>query len=401
MQELCHVVCICCCYGFPNGMAQTARIKSVGKALVNGGCRFTVLNIGGGLCPNVASSGEVEGIFYEFLPGRTTRPENPVIRYLTYAKGTLQVTARLYELRKKEQNLCVYSWFSGGNYALFHRYLRLIGCPVVQEVNEWWPGEKQLSFRNRNLALTQGTIAISSPIITRLKNLPAYTAAHRILKIPILVEPDEWILAGGKCRDTNDDIPYVLWCGDMNYTEDIYFLMRAVRIVNNTERCRLVLVGSLDEKIKRKLFDFAKQINLQIEMLSIRGYVPDDKLRMLMDGAEALLLPLWETERSICRFPTKLGQYLSSGTAVVATRIGSLGEYLRDMESACLVLPNDTEGFAQKIAFLLRNKELARTIGKAGREIAIQYFNIQANQKELVKFFVEILNRDGKICTAN
>jgi len=94
----------------------------VGKALVTGGCRFTVLNIGGGLCPNSASSGTVKGIFYEYLPGRTTRPENFFVRKYVCGHGVLQAVKRLYSLRNKEDNLCVYSWFSGGDYAWFHRY---------------------------------------------------------------------------------------------------------------------------------------------------------------------------------------------------------------------------------------------------------------------------------------
>jgi glycosyltransferase involved in cell wall biosynthesis len=109
-----------------------------------------------------------------------------------------------------------------------------------------------------------------------------------------------------------------------------------------------------------------------------------------MNGAAALLLPLPETERSICRFPTKLGHYLSSATPVVATSVGDLTHYLENGKSACLVPPNDMNKFADSVAFLLRNTRHAKAIGMAGREVAMRHFSLLANKSKLVRFFMEI-----------
>jgi len=137
----------------------------------------------------------------------------------------------------------------------------------------------------------------------------------------------------------------------------------------------------------------AGDIGLKPEFLYLPGFVSDDKLRTLMNGAVALLLPLWDTERSACRFPTKLGQYLSSESAVVATAIGDLISYLVDGKSACLVAPNSVDGFAKKIILLLRNSEWAKSIGIAGREVAKQHFSIRANQDKIVHFFKYIAKK--------
>lgn len=154
MRQGCHVVCVCCGYGFPNGMAQTYRIHMVGKALIRGGCRFSVLNIGGGLCPNPAAKGTVDGIAFEHLPGPTKRYGNPMVRKFVHALGAMQTAARLSALRTKEENLCVFSWFRGGRRAWFHRYLRSIRCPVVQELDEWWPGARENEIRDLDVRLS-------------------------------------------------------------------------------------------------------------------------------------------------------------------------------------------------------------------------------------------------------
>lgn len=391
MKEMCHIVCICCGQGFPNGMAQTARIRMVGKALVASGCRFTVLNIGGGLCPNKTSSGAVDGIHFAHLPGGTERPSNSLIRRAIYTMGTLQVATRLHSIRKVERNLCVYSWLEGRKFALFHRYLRSIHCPIVEEVNEWWPGTSQSLIRQRSMCLTQGTIAISHPIVDRLKNLPLYRPAHRILRVPVLVEPIDWWPLGRTAGTPHSESPYIMWCGNIACSiEDIQFLLRVTKVVNDSEKCRLILVGKYDGSTSEGICKMAVDFGVKESLLEFSGFVSNSGLRRLMNEATALLLPLWETERSVCRFPSKLGYYLASATPVVATSLGDLTYYLENAKSACLVAPNNVNEFAERVTFLLRNKEQAKSIGMAGRQVAIQHFSIQANKAKLTQFFKEI-----------
>jgi glycosyltransferase involved in cell wall biosynthesis len=397
VQHPAQIVCVCCGQGFPNGMAQTSRIRLVGQALVAGGCQFTVLNIGGGLCPNPASKGRVDGIQFEHLPGQTRRYGNPITRKLAHAIGALQAGARLSGLCRREPNVCVYSWFEGGRRAWFHRYLRSIPCNIVQEVNEWWPGVQERKIRDLNVRLTQGSLAISRPILERLTNLPSYTTAHKILRIPILVEPEQWMAPEHSICPPEFLQPYVLWCGNLGCaTTDIEFLIRVVRTVNERVKCQLVLVGQYSGATHKQLCNLSASIGLRADCLRLPGYSPHDELRSLMNRASALLLPLWETERSLCRFPTKLGEYLSSTTPVVATSLGDLMGYLKDGDSACLVAPNAVAEFAERILFLLRNKEQAKAIGIAGREVARRHFSVEANRQQLTDFFVGIANGDDR-----
>lgn len=371
-------------------MAQTSRIRMVGKALVAEGCRFSVLNIGAGPCPNSASRGIIDGIHFEYLPGPTSRPANFWKRTWMYARGLLQVSVRLYKLRRMQTNLCVYLWFGSGWYPLFHLFLRAIQLPIIQEVNEWWPGDRKRTIRNRNLRYSQGTLAISRPVIDRLKALPAYTSSHQILHVPILIDPD-WT----PCDDTNNgltgDTPYILWCGNIGSSdEDVQFLLQVTKVLNESTTCRLLLIGKHNDSARTRIFEWANKLNLKNDLLNLPGYVSDDVLFKLMSGASALLLPLWETERSICRFPTKLGHYLSSATPVVTTRLGDLTFYLEDGKSACLALPNDVKGFSEKVSLLVRNPTLAKSIGQAGRCVAIQHLSIQANKAKLAQYFREM-----------
>lgn len=372
-------------------MAQTSRIRMVGKSIVSEGCQFTVFNIGAGLCANPASCGMVDGISFEYLPGATSRPEGYLRRTWMYTRGLLQVCGRLRDLRNKESNLCVYLWFGWQRYPFLHLFLRSMRLPIIQEVNEWWPGAEKLAIRDRNLRVSQGTLAISRPIIERLKSLPSYSCAHKILHVPILIDPDKWSPCANSKADQAGDTPYILWCGNIGLSaEDIQFLLRLTKVVNESESCRLVLAGKHNGATCARISEWAKMMELGENRLVLPGYVPDDELNRLMSDASALLLPLWETERSICRFPTKLGHYLASATPVVTTGLGDLTFYLKDGESACLASANDVSAFANQVIGLIQNKTLAKAIGQAGRQVAIEHFSIKANKAKLAQFFTEV-----------
>lgn len=52
--------------------------------------------------------------------------------------------------------------------------------------------------------------------------------------------------------------------------------------------------------------------------------------------------------------PLKLVEYMAAGVPVVASRVGHLGDWLRDGETACLVPPDDAGALAAALARLLR-----------------------------------------------
>jgi glycosyltransferase involved in cell wall biosynthesis len=373
-------------------MAQTNRILTVGRALVRAGIRFTILNVGGGLYNNTLSNGIIDGIHFSHLPGRTDRPKLFATRLLTYGLGSLAAANFIQKLRRSEKYLCIYSWFRGGNLAFFHRFLRLIKCPVVAEVNEWWPGNREVRLRDADIRLTQGSIAISQFIIDRLTALPSYQPSHNILKLPILIDINSWP-AGTKSdlEQLTPAHPYVAWCGNLQEAKDeVAFMIKSVRLLNQGHKCDLVLIGGYDKATVQHICSVCNDNDFPQHQLHLEGFVSDERLFLLMRSASALLLPLWNTERSLCRFPTKLGQYLLSATPTIATGVGEIVAYLKDGESACLALPADAQDFARKIEWVLTDRNRAAAIGRAGYEVAEREFSIKKYQPMLASFFKAI-----------
>ena len=68
---------------------------------------------------------------------------------------------------------------------------------------------------------------------------------------------------------------------------------------------------------------------------------------------------------------------MACGTPVVATRAGGIPEAVVDGQSGLLVPPNDDAALAAAIVRLLRDQELRKTLGAAGRKRVVEEFSVE------------------------
>ncbi|WP_243373453.1 glycosyltransferase family 4 protein [Geotalea sp. SG265] len=389
-----HVICICRGIGFPFGMAQTQRIRMIGKAATSQGLKFTVFHIGGspsGL--NQQVTGTFEGIAYDYFPATLSRPANPVLRKATCLYGVLCIIKRLSQIRSKDNQVCIYAWLGRGMFGIACKsLLRLFRLPVVQEYNEWWPGRLEWVKGVVNLALTQGTLAISRTIEDRLEGIcSGFSISNKIMRVPVLADVDIFghPLDGAKKMPEQ---PYLLWCGNADaYMRDIQFMLQALKLALGTGgRCSLILAGSKSDNAEEAVKRHVDSLGLPREAVRMTGYVDDKELRRLMGAAQALLLPLWDDDRSRCRFPNKLGEYLSSERPVITCGIGDLGEFLTDGCTAHLCRPGDASEFAERIRAVLADPAEAGRIGKRGREQALQFLDWRSSAFRISRYFTTI-----------
>ncbi len=95
-----------------------------------------------------------------------------------------------------------------------------------------------------------------------------------------------------------------------------------------------------------------------------------------------VLTSLWEG------LPRVIPEALISGKPVIATAVDGNKEIIKDGESGYLVSPKDVKSMAEKVIFLLRNKEKAIQIGEKGKElINNSSFNIDVMVKKQEKLY--------------
>jgi glycosyltransferase involved in cell wall biosynthesis len=127
------------------------------------------------------------------------------------------------------------------------------------------------------------------------------------------------------------------------------------------------------------------------------GPVADQELPALLRSAEVLVIPSVHltcygryVETSELLSLTAI-EAMASGTPVVASRIGGIPEILRDGETGFLVEPGDAKALHDRLAELLRNRELRRRMGANGRDLVLERFTWEACADRCLSAYRELL----------
>lgn len=124
--------------------------------------------------------------------------------------------------------------------------------------------------------------------------------------------------------------------------------------------------GDLEETLKRQAVDFG--IEAHVRFL---GFVED--VPALLDTFDVFVLPsLAEV------FPLSVLEAMAHGVPPVVTDVGGNREIMEDGVSGYIVPPADPSALAEKIALLLRNRELARGMAEKAHETVRNRFSLEA-----------------------
>jgi glycosyltransferase involved in cell wall biosynthesis len=84
--------------------------------------------------------------------------------------------------------------------------------------------------------------------------------------------------------------------------------------------------------------------------------------------------------------PVKIFEYMASGRAIVASRLGQIGELLRHRETGLLVEPGDVDGLAAALRELRDDPELRGALGRAAQEEARRLHSWDARIERLLRW---------------
>lgn len=398
-QDSYQVVCVCGGIGFPVG-GSAKRIINVGRALLAAGIGFRVMHCAPSpIALNTERSGTYKGIPFEYTTD-VNRPKSAIGRFLVYLRALGGLTWRLCRLWPERRRTAVYLFVMVGPLILYTGVLcRLLGIAVVQEMNEWFPIGGTLPafsrwlYRGPMFVLATGVLAISTVIQRHLEQAAAALNPRLLIHhLPSMVDSDRFVTAA-PCVDVNlRGSPYFLWCG-VGYPEDVRFLIRVSSLVcREGFACRLRIVSAAflgwDPEVMRA---YAAEQGLPPGAVELLGGVDDLTLASLYKSAAALLLPMWEDEKSRTRVPNKLAEYLGSGRPVVTSAVGDIAAFLLDGTNAYLGRPGSERDFADNMIAVLHDPARASRIGAAGQRICIDRMDYRFQSKKLSRFFIQCI----------
>src|SRR5262249_1079550 len=145
--------------------------------------------------------------------------------------------------------------------------------------------------------------------------------AH-ILKIPILVEIDDYKAAGEMCSACGS----IAYCGTLNEHKDgVVTLMRAyASIARRFPDVGLCLIG--DSYVRSQIPEY-RRIATDFDIadrVTFTGSLRREEVPRHLTAARALALARPSSAQAAAGFPTKLGEYLATGNPVVITCTGEI-----------------------------------------------------------------------------
>ena len=84
---------------------------------------------------------------------------------------------------------------------------------------------------------------------------------------------------------------------------------------------------------------------------------------------------------------------MASGLPVVATHVGGADEMVVDGETGILVPASDAARLADALERLVRDEQLRRAMGKAGRKRAHSEFSLERMIRNYETFYCDVMSR--------
>lgn len=377
---------IICRYPIPYGMAATTRIFSYSKGLLEYGDKVDVWSITpNNFNVNKTDKGVFNGISY-FYSFRCKRFSNKLFHALEMIYSLLILGIRLYK-RDKIQKYDVFIVSSDNLVCLL--YMRLLNIffgremififdeypiPIRGKLKSKIPFWKETMYR-AILSKYAGYISMTENLLTYYKKI----ADNPGIIISSITDVSRFNNINKKPVNKARNLLYM---GNMELSKDnVDNILYALSILlKDGYDVQLHLFGKPNPKDKSTLEKIIKQEKLA-NNTSFRFAQYDDVPRILSE-ADILVSSQPMTVRADGGFPTKLGEYLMSGTPVLLTDVGETSKYFKDGEHMYFAKPESPLDYANKLKYIIDNYDKALAVAEKGKMLIEQsYSHISAGEK--------------------
>jgi len=169
--------------------------------------------------------------------------------------------------------------------------------------------------------------------------------------------------------------------GSFHFWHGVENLTQIIRdTVQKHKNVKFLMVGD-GGPLKTSLENFIKQNGLE-DRVHLSGLVKHEDIPNYIAAMDIVLSPYPKLEFGYYS-PVKLYEYLSSGKAVVSSRMGQICEVIRDGENGFLCEPDNVSEMSQKISELIRNPVLIEKVGKIARQDVLDHYTWKRRGEQL------------------
>lgn len=329
---------------------------------------------------------EIEGInYYNVCVGKDSAIE--------HMKITIRLIKKVKDLNPDIIHVFKPKGHSGFTALYFctKKYIRGRGPKVVVDTDDW-EGSGGHNERSKRSSLDRTIFHHQERMV--LKIAQAVTVASRTLQTQAWgfgIQPDKIFYAPNgqnpnrfnlnqvnnlKVRDklNLDDLPVILL-----YTRFFEFDLHRVvnifkQIKEKIKNVQLLVVGKGKDQEEGEFLKLITELGLN-DSTHMIGWVDFDVLPDYLATADVAIYPFDDNLINRAKCPVKLTELMLMKQAIVADRVGQIGEYIEHNESGLLCEPENVESFVQNIIRVLEDKNLRVRLGGDARQRILQEFN--------------------------
>jgi glycosyltransferase involved in cell wall biosynthesis len=293
----------------------------------------------------------------------------------------------LFRLLKRHRPHCVIGNFGSANLLTLMGALVRVPHRIVWLHTLWsqidfdssQPSWKLQLLRIRKFAINRfATHFIANSNATRdeairRQRLPPHLVSvlHNSLADPIV---------GCQIDSANGRSRRIVCIGRLDFVKGQDVLIRACSLLpRNLGDAQLELIGEGSQH--HALRHLARAHGLEGRCIFSGNLPPSEVLRKVASAAVAIVPSRSEA------FGFVAVEAMAVGTPVVVSNVGGLREIVDNGVSGLLVPPDDPDSLASAIGLLLSNKELSARIGRQGRQVFLERFDLSRNCVKQADFF--------------
>jgi glycosyltransferase involved in cell wall biosynthesis len=123
------------------------------------------------------------------------------------------------------------------------------------------------------------------------------------------------------------------------------------------------------------------------DKIQYKGFLSTEAYYDLLNDCHIFCMTRENSKFANAGFPFKLGEFLASGKAVIATNVGDVPNYLFNSVNAMVINPNAVEELIDALLFLIENPDKRRAMGTEARKTAEHFFDSDKVGLELLSIF--------------
>jgi|GEM_PF-566481 len=211
--------------------------------------------------------------------------------------------------------------------------------------------------------------------------------------LPIIVDTSRFDI-DVQSNKVKGEEKYLCYMGNMELAkDDVDNIIRAFSVIaSEFEDVNLHLYGGPNNETKEYLNRIIGDLNLE-KRCFLSGKITADKVPYVLKNAYVLVSSQPDTVRASGGFPTKLGEYLTTGVPALITDVGENAKYVKDRVHLFFAPPGDAKAYAAKLKMIMSNYSEALKVARQGQKFVFNNFSHIETSRKLLAFISDLNQR--------